>query len=38
VRPIGAGVAGLVPGRSTGEFSTLTHAESGELFETTVEA
>ena len=37
-RLIGAGVAGLVPGGSTGEFTTLTHAERRELVETTVEA
>jgi 4-hydroxy-tetrahydrodipicolinate synthase len=33
-----AGVAGLVPGGSTGEFTTLSHAERRELVETTVEA
>jgi dihydrodipicolinate synthase/N-acetylneuraminate lyase len=37
-RLIGAGVAGLVPGGSTGEFTTLSHAERRELIETTVEA
>jgi 4-hydroxy-tetrahydrodipicolinate synthase len=37
-RLIGAGVAGLVPGGSTGEFTTLTHAERRRLIETTVEA
>jgi 4-hydroxy-tetrahydrodipicolinate synthase len=37
-RLIGAGVAGLVPGGSTGEFTTLSHAERRELVETTVEA
>jgi 4-hydroxy-tetrahydrodipicolinate synthase len=37
-RLIGAGVAGLVPGGSTGEFTTLTHPERRELIETTVEA
>ena len=37
-RLIGAGVAGLVPGGSTGEFTTLTNAERRELVETTVEA
>ena len=37
-RLIGAGVAGLVPGGSTGEFTTLSHRERRELIETTVEA
>jgi 4-hydroxy-tetrahydrodipicolinate synthase len=37
-RLIGAGVAGLVPGGSTGEFTTLSHAERRRLVETTVEA
>src|SRR5918911_502487 len=37
-RLIGAGVGGLVPGGSTGEFTTLTNAERRELVETTVEA
>src|ERR671914_598610 len=37
-RLVGAGVAGLVPGGSTGEFTTLSHAERRELVETTVEA
>jgi 4-hydroxy-tetrahydrodipicolinate synthase len=37
-RLIGAGVTGLVPGGSTGEFTTLSHAERRELIETTVEA
>jgi 4-hydroxy-tetrahydrodipicolinate synthase len=37
-RLIDAGVAGLVPGGSTGEFTTLTHAERRELVETTVGA
>src|ERR671915_902960 len=37
-RLIGAGVAGLVPGGSTGEFTTLSHAERRQLVETTVEA
>jgi 4-hydroxy-tetrahydrodipicolinate synthase len=37
-RLIGAGVAGLVPGGSTGEFTTLSHAERRELVEATVEA
>src|ERR671923_1144660 len=37
-RLIGACVAGLVPGGSTGEFTTLTHPERRELVETTVEA
>ena len=37
-RLIGAGVGGLVPGGSTGEFTTLTHAERRQLVEVTVEA
>ena len=37
-RLIEAGVAGLVPGGSTGEFTTLSHRERRELIETTVEA
>jgi 4-hydroxy-tetrahydrodipicolinate synthase len=37
-RLIEAGVAGLVPGGSTGEFTTLSHAERRRLVETTVEA
>jgi 4-hydroxy-tetrahydrodipicolinate synthase len=37
-RLIGAGVGGLVPGGSTGEFTTLTHAERRQLVETTVAA
>jgi 4-hydroxy-tetrahydrodipicolinate synthase len=37
-RLIGAGVGGLVPGGSTGEFTTLTHAERRHLVEVTVEA
>jgi 4-hydroxy-tetrahydrodipicolinate synthase len=37
-RLIGAGVAGVVPGGSTGEFTTLSHAERRELIETTAEA
>src|SRR5918995_3177394 len=37
-RLIGAGVAGLVPGGSTGEFTTLSHAERRRLVEATVEA
>jgi 4-hydroxy-tetrahydrodipicolinate synthase len=37
-RLIGAGVGGLVPGGSTGEFTTLSHAERRQLVETTVEA
>ena len=37
-RLIGAGVGGLVPGGSTGEFTTLTHAERRRLVEVTVEA
>ena len=37
-RLIGAGVGGLVPGGSTGEFTTLSDAERRELTEVTVEA
>jgi 4-hydroxy-tetrahydrodipicolinate synthase len=37
-RLIGAGVAGLVPGGSTGEFTTLTNGERRKLVEATVEA
>src|SRR5215217_1930801 len=37
-RLVGAGVAGLVPGGSTGEFTTLSHGERRELVEATVEA
>jgi 4-hydroxy-tetrahydrodipicolinate synthase len=37
-RLIAAGVAGLVPGGSTGEFTTLTNAERRELVEATIEA
>jgi 4-hydroxy-tetrahydrodipicolinate synthase len=37
-RLIGGGVAGLVPGGSTGEFTTLTGAERRELIEVTVAA
>ncbi len=37
-RLVGAGVAGLVPGGSTGEFTTLSHAERRQLIEATVEA
>jgi 4-hydroxy-tetrahydrodipicolinate synthase len=37
-RLIAAGVGGLVPGGSTGEFTTLTHAERRHLVEATVEA
>src|ERR671919_403518 len=37
-RLVGAGVAGLVPGGSTGEFTTLSHAERRQLVETTVGA
>ena len=37
-RLIGAGVGGLVPGGSTGEFTTLTNAERRLLIEVTVEA
>src|SRR5919206_3215083 len=37
-RLIGAGVAGLVPGGSTGEFTTLTTADRRQLTEATVAA
>ncbi len=37
-RLIRAGVGGLVPGGSTGEFTTLSHAERRELVEVTVSA
>jgi 4-hydroxy-tetrahydrodipicolinate synthase len=37
-RLVGAGIGGLVPGGSTGEFTTLTNAERRELVEVTVEA
>jgi 4-hydroxy-tetrahydrodipicolinate synthase len=37
-RLIGAGVAGLVPGGSTGEFTTLTHVERRQVVEASVEA
>jgi 4-hydroxy-tetrahydrodipicolinate synthase len=37
-RLVAAGVGGLVPGGSTGEFTTLTHAERRELTELTVAA
>ena len=37
-RLVGAGVGGLVPGGSTGEFTTLTNAERRELIELTVAA
>src|SRR5918911_3569169 len=37
-RLVGAGVAGLLPGGSTGEFTTLTNAERRRLVEVTVEA
>src|SRR5919199_6150818 len=37
-RVIGAGVGGLVPGGSTGEFTTLSNAERRALVEVTVEA
>jgi 4-hydroxy-tetrahydrodipicolinate synthase len=37
-RLIGAGVAGLVPGGSTGEFTTLSHPERRQLVEATVRA
>jgi 4-hydroxy-tetrahydrodipicolinate synthase len=37
-RLVGAGVAGLVPGGSTGEFTTLSNTERRQLVEVTVEA
>lgn len=37
-RLVGAGVAGLVPGGSTGEFTTLSSSERRQLVEATVEA
>jgi 4-hydroxy-tetrahydrodipicolinate synthase len=37
-RLVGGGVAGLVPGGSTGEFTTLTGGERRELIEVTVSA
>src|SRR5919206_148224 len=37
-RLVGAGVGGLVPGGSTGEFTTLSHPERRALVEVTVEA
>jgi 4-hydroxy-tetrahydrodipicolinate synthase len=37
-RLVRAGAGGLVPGGSTGEFTTLTHAERRQLVEVTVEA
>ena len=37
-RLIAGGVGGLVPGGSTGEFTTLTHAERRRLVEVTIEA
>ena len=37
-RLIAAGAGGLVPGGSTGEFTTLSHAERRQLTEATVEA
>src|SRR5918999_4837694 len=37
-RLVGAGVGGLVPGGSTGEFTTLTNAERRNLVDITVEA
>ena len=37
-RLIAGGVGGLVPGGSTGEFTTLSHAERRLLVEATVEA
>ena len=36
-RLVAAGVGGLVPGGSTGEFTTLSHAERRHLIEVTVE-
>jgi 4-hydroxy-tetrahydrodipicolinate synthase len=37
-RLVAAGVGGLVPGGSTGEFTTLSHAERRQLIEISVEA
>ena len=37
-RLVRAGVGGLVPGGSTGEFTTLTNAERRELIDATIEA
>jgi len=37
-RLIAGGVGGLVPGGSTGEFTTLSHAERRQLHEVTIEA
>jgi 4-hydroxy-tetrahydrodipicolinate synthase len=37
-RLVGAGVGGLVPGGSTGEFTTLTNAERRRLVEVTIDA
>jgi dihydrodipicolinate synthase/N-acetylneuraminate lyase len=37
-RLVTAGVGGLVPGGSTGEFTTLTNAERRRIIEVTVEA
>jgi 4-hydroxy-tetrahydrodipicolinate synthase len=37
-RLVGAGVGGLVPGGSTGEFTTLSNAERRQLIEVSVEA
>ena len=37
-RLVGAGVAGLVPGGSTGEFTTLTNPERREVIDVTVDA
>ena len=37
-RLVDAGVAGLVPGGSTGEFTTLSHDERRQLIEATIEA
>src|SRR3954452_5206294 len=37
-RLVAAGVGGLVPGGSTGEFTTITHAERRQVVEVTVEA
>jgi 4-hydroxy-tetrahydrodipicolinate synthase len=37
-RLVGGGAGGLVPGGSTGEFTTLTNAERRELIDVTIEA
>src|SRR5919202_6351865 len=37
-RLVNAGVGGLVPGGSTGEFTTLSHAERRQLVEVAVQA